>query len=61
MPLDRPGLLNNNQLYAVTAYLLYLNGIIKQDKVINSSSLPKVNMPNRRGFINIYQQEIEND
>ena len=61
MPLDAPGILNNSQLYAVTAYLLYLNGIIKRDKVINSSSLPKVKMPNRKGFINIYQQEIEND
>ncbi len=61
MPLDAPGILNNNQLYAVTAYLLYLNGIIKRDKVMDSSSLPKGKMPNRKGFINIYQQEKEND
>ncbi len=57
MPLDSPGILNNNQLYEVTAYLLYLNKIIPENKVINASSLPQVKMPNRNGFINIYKQQ----
>lgn len=57
MPLNAPGSLNNDQLYAVTAYLLYLNGIIQARDVMNASSLPKVKMPNRDGFINVYQQE----
>ncbi len=54
MPLNAPGILNNNQLYAVTAYLLYLNGIIKEDQIMNAQTLPKVKMPNRFGFINMY-------
>ena len=55
MPLNAPGILNNDQLYAVTAYLLYLNHLIKETDVINASTLPKVKMPNRNGFINSYQ------
>lgn len=55
MPLNAPGVLNNDQLYAVTAYLLYLNHIIKETEVINASTLPKVKMPNRNGFINSYR------
>ncbi len=56
MPLNQPGVLNNDELYAVTAYLLYLNGIIGQNNVMNATTLPKVTMPNRNGFINIYQK-----
>lgn len=55
MPLNAPGSLNNDQLYAVTAYLLYLNHVVKEDELMNASSLPKVKMPNRNGFVNNYQ------
>ena len=55
MPLNAPGTLSNKQLYAVTAYLLYLNGIIQEQDVMNARTLPKVTMPNRDGFINDYQ------
>lgn len=61
MPLNALGVLNNNELYAITAYLLHLNGIIDEEKGINANTLPKVKMPNRDGFINIYQKEIMND
>lgn len=57
MPLNAPGTLSTNELYAVTAYLLYLNGIIDQNKIINEITLPKITMPNRDGFINVYQLE----
>lgn len=57
MPLNAPGILSNNEVYAVTAYLLYLNDIIKKDAVMDAKTLPKVNMPNKNGFIDIYQQE----
>ena len=57
MPLNSPGSLNNNQLYAVSAYLLFLNGLIDKDDIINANTLPKIKMPNRNGFINIYQKE----
>ncbi len=56
MPLNAPGQLNNNQLYAVTAYLLYLNDIIDQTDVMTAKSLPRIKMPNQEGFINCYRQ-----
>jgi S-disulfanyl-L-cysteine oxidoreductase SoxD len=57
MPMTTPGSLSNNEVYAVTAYLLYLNNLIAKDDVINASTLPKVKMPNEGGFINIYEEE----
>jgi cytochrome c len=57
MPLNAPGILNANELYAVTAYILYLNGIIAENAIMNEKTLPKVVMPNRDGFINVYQLE----
>ena len=58
MPLNVPGSLDNDQLYAVTAYLLYLNGIIAEQDVMNAKTLPAVKMPNRYGFINVYRHVI---
>ncbi len=57
MPMTAPGSLTDNEVYAVTAYLLYLNKLIDKDDVMNASSLPKVKMPNEAGFINIYEAE----
>ena len=47
MPLNREGTLTADQVYALTAYLLYLNDVIPEDKVLDAKSLPKVEMPNR--------------
>ena len=57
MPMHKPGVLSNDELYAVTAYLLHLNGIISEKQKINSKTLPLIKMPNRNGFINVYQSE----
>jgi hypothetical protein len=54
MPLQAPGTLSNDEIYAVTAYLLFLNGIVGEDKEINSRTLPLVEMPNRDGFVWAY-------
>jgi hypothetical protein len=43
--------LRPDDVYAVTAYVLYLNGIVTRDRVLNEKTLPKVIMPNRGGFI----------
>jgi len=51
MPLNAPGSLSDNQLYAVTAYLLHLNGIIGENAEMNALTLPQINMPNREGFV----------
>lgn len=50
MPLQTPGVLSNDELYAVTAYLLFMNGIVAEDEVLSAESLPAVEMPNRDGF-----------
>ena len=50
-PFDEPGSLTHQQVYAVTAYLLYLNGIIGELEVIDARTLPAVQMPNRDGFV----------
>ena len=50
MPYTAPQSLSPDQVYAVTAYLLYLNGIVPADATLDATSLPKVRMPNRDGF-----------
>jgi cytochrome c len=51
MPFNAPESLTADQVYAVCAYVLSLNGIVPQDTVLDATSLPKVAMPNRNGFI----------
>jgi S-disulfanyl-L-cysteine oxidoreductase SoxD len=50
-PVDEPGSLTPDQAYAVTAYLLHLNGIIGEHDVMDARTLPQVKMPNRDGFV----------
>lgn len=50
MPLDRPQSLTPDEVYAVTAYTLHLNGIVGPDAVLDAESLARVRMPNRDGF-----------
>jgi len=51
MPFDQPGLLKPDEVYAVVAYVLNLNGIVGADAVMNARTLPAVKMPNRDGFV----------
>jgi cytochrome c len=51
MPYQEPGSLTPREVYSVTAYVLYLNGIVSESEVLNAKSLPKVKMPNRYGFV----------
>jgi S-disulfanyl-L-cysteine oxidoreductase SoxD len=50
MPLGKEGSLAPNEVYSITAFLLYKSGVIKEDEVMDRESLPKVKMPNRNGF-----------
>jgi cytochrome c len=50
-PFDDPGSLTPDQAYAVTAYLLHLNGIIGAQEVMDAKTLPLIKMPNRDGFV----------
>src|SRR5262245_28007913 len=50
MPLNDSKSLSNDEVYAVVAYILQLNGIIRDYEVINAQTLPRIRMPNRDGF-----------
>ena len=51
MPMNAPGSLTADEIYAVTAYLLFVNDIIGLRDEMNRQTLPKVRMPNRDGFL----------
>jgi len=51
MPLNASKSLSNDEVYAVAADILRLNGIIGDCDTINAQTLPQVKMPNRDGFI----------
>lgn len=50
MPRDAEGTLSPSEVYAVTAFILFKNGIIKETDVLDKKSLVEVQMPNRDGF-----------
>jgi len=51
MPYQVPKSLSNDEVYALTAYLLAENGIISKETVLNKDNLAKIKMPNVNGFI----------
>jgi cytochrome c len=51
MPTQAPHTLSADDVYAVTAYILRLNDLVSVDFVADRTSLPKVKMPNRDGFV----------
>jgi cytochrome c len=50
MPLGKEGSLKPDEVYALTAYILFKNNVIKEDEVLDAQSLPKVKMPNANGY-----------
>jgi cytochrome c len=51
MPMAAPQSLSNDEVYAVTAYILSVDGIVPADAVLDAKSLPRVKMPNKDGFV----------
>jgi cytochrome c len=51
MPFNAPQSLSPDETYSVIAWLLFQNHIIAEDAVIDAQTLPKVQMPNRNGFV----------
>ncbi len=51
MPMNAPQSLTNDQVYAVSGYLLHLNGLVPADDMMTAASLAAVQMPNRNGFL----------
>jgi cytochrome c len=56
MPLQNPKSLTNDEVYSVSAYILFLNGIIAEDYEVNQKTLTSIRMPNRNGFIDYSQK-----
>jgi cytochrome c len=52
MPITAPQSLTNDEAYAVTAYILSLDNVVPMDATLDAQSLPRVQMPNRDGFVN---------
>ena len=51
MPFDHPSTLTPDEVYSATAYVLFLNGIVGEHDVLDETTLPKIQMPNRNGFV----------
>jgi S-disulfanyl-L-cysteine oxidoreductase SoxD len=51
MPMTAPQSLTNDQVYALSAYILNLNGLVQDNAIMDADSLTKVAMPNRNNFI----------
>jgi cytochrome c len=58
MPRGQEGSLKPDQAYALTAFLLYKNDIIKETDTIDAKTLPAIKMPNRDGFIPAQLEDI---
>jgi len=57
MPFDAPKSLSDDEVYALAAFILYRNGVIEEDQVIDADSLPEVEMPNRDNFIDVWAEQ----
>jgi len=51
MPRDQSGTLTPNEVYSLTAFILFKSNIIQEGDVLDEKTLPKVQMPNRNGFV----------
>ena len=54
MPYQSPGILSNDEIYALSAYILYINNIIDENEVITQKTIVDVKMPNSKNFIWAY-------
>jgi S-disulfanyl-L-cysteine oxidoreductase SoxD len=54
MPYSAPRTLTSDEVYAVSAYILFLNGIIDPETRMDAKTLPQVKMPNRDGFVSYW-------
>ncbi|HSE85085.1 MAG TPA: cytochrome c, partial [Candidatus Binatia bacterium] len=59
MPWQQPRTLTDDEVYALTAYILSLNKLIGENDTMNAQTLPKVKMPNRDGFIIRFPDKIQ--
>jgi len=61
MPRSQSGTLTPNEVYSLTAFILSKSKIIPEDQVLNEKTLPKVQMPNRNGFVPARYEDIPDE
>jgi cytochrome c len=61
MPRNQGGTLTPNEVYSLTAFILYKNGIIQESDVLDAKTLPNVHMPNRDGFVPARLEDIPDE
>src|SRR5271169_5582403 len=59
MPLNAPQSLSNEDVYAVSGYLLFLNGLVADTAVIDAKILAGLKMPNRDGFVGDPRPDVQ--
>lgn len=60
MPLNAPQSLSNEDVYAVSGYVLHLNGLLAEDAVVSAKTLTELKMPNRDGFVSDPRPDVRN-
>ena len=60
MPQNAPQSLGNDDVYAVSAYILHLNGLLPADAVLDASTLSAIKMPNRGAFVGDTRPDVKN-
>ena len=60
MPQNAPQSLDNNDVYAVSAYILHLNGLLPADATLDAKTLTAIKMPNRSMFVSDPRPDVKN-
>jgi S-disulfanyl-L-cysteine oxidoreductase SoxD len=60
MPQNAPGSLSSEDVYAVSAYILYLNGLFPADAVLDGKAMAAIKMPNRKMFVGDARPDVKN-
>src|ERR1700751_5781201 len=60
MPQNAPESLSNDDVYAVSAYILHLNGLLPADSEIDAKTMAAIKMPNRNMFVGDSRPDVNN-
>jgi mono/diheme cytochrome c family protein len=60
MPQNAPGSLSNEDVYAVSAYILHLNGLLPEDATLDAKTMVAIKMPNRNMFVGDSRPDVKN-
>jgi cytochrome c len=57
MPFNAPKSLSDDEVYALSAFILHRNGLLGEDEALNADNLPAIEMPNRDNFLDLWAQQ----